>query len=125
MTGEEYIRKIQEIMAMTDVVSYDQAVVTPEGTDTTMLNLIADEYAPSPEQLAIDAYNKEQLWKLVAKLSPREQKVIKLRMGYDTYPLTLDEIGKMFGVTRERIRQIEAGALNKLKRLLQKHGWSE
>lgn len=125
MKGEEYIRKIQEIMALTDVISYDQIVSTPEGNDTSLLDLIPDESAPSPEDLAIQAYDSDLLWKLVGQLSPREQTVLKLRMGYETYPMTLEEIGDKFGVTRERIRQIEAKALDKLKRILTKHGWSE
>lgn len=125
MKGEEYVRKIQEIMTLTDVISYDQIVSTPEGNDTSLLDLIPDENAPSPEDLAIQAYDSDLLWKLVGQLSPREQTVLKLRMGYETYPMTLEEIGDKFGVTRERIRQIEAKALDKLKRILTKHGWSE
>ena len=125
MTGEEYVRKIQEIMYITDAVSYDQTVQSPEGNDTTLMEMIEDESAPSPEDLAIQAYDSDLLWKLVGELSPREQTVLKLRMGYETYPMTLEEIGDEFGVTRERIRQIEKKALDKLKRILIKHGWSE
>lgn len=125
MTGEEYIRKIQELMYITDAISYDQTVQSPEGNDTTLMEMIEDESAPSPEDLAIQAYDSDLLWKLVGELSPREQTVLKLRMGYETYPMTLEEIGIKFGVTRERIRQIESKALAKLKRILIKHGWSE
>lgn len=125
MTGEEYIRKVQEIMYITDAISYDQTVQSPEGNDTTLMEMIEDENAPSPEDLAIQAYDSDLLWKLVGQLSPREQTVLKLRMGYETYPMTLEEIGDKFGVTRERIRQIEKKALDKLKRILIKHGWSE
>jgi len=125
MTGEEYVRKIQEIMYITDAVSYDQTVQSPEGNDTTLMEMIEDESAPSPEDLAIQAYDSDLLWNLVGQLSPREQTVLKLRMGYETYPMTLEEIGDKFGVTRERIRQIEKKALDKLKRILIKHGWSE
>lgn len=125
MTGEEYVRKIQEIMYITDAVSYDQTVQSPEGNDTILMEMIEDESVPSPEDLAIQAYDSDLLWKLVSELSPREQAVLKLRMGYETYPMTLEEIGDKFGVTRERIRQIEKKALDKLKRILIKHGWSE
>lgn len=123
--GEEYVRKIQELMYITDVVSYDQTVQSPEGNDTTLMEMIEDESAPSPEDLAIQAYDKELLWKYVSLLSGREQTVLKLRMGYETYPMTLEEIGDKFGLTRERIRQIEKKALEKLKIILTKHGWSE
>lgn len=125
MTGEEYVRKIQEIMYITDAVSYDQTVQSPEGNDTTLMEMIEDETAPSPEDLAIQAYDRDILWKYVSMLSPREAAVIRLRMGYDTYPMTLEEIGKKFGVTRERIRQVEGKAIAKLKKLLIKHGWTE
>ena len=70
----------------------------------------------SPVKAAEDLILKEQLLAAIDTLTPREQKVIRLRYGLDdSHPRTLEEVGKEFNVTRERIRQIEAKALRKLR----------
>jgi RNA polymerase primary sigma factor len=81
-------------------------------------HFIADEQAESPHQLALDTLAKEALGTVLANLSYRERRVLELRYGLGgKEPLTLDQVGRTFNVTRERIRQIENQSLMKLQRL--------
>jgi RNA polymerase primary sigma factor len=83
-------------------------------------DLLTDENQELPDEAAHLTLRKETLWKLLAMLSPREQKVLELRYGLDgQHPRTLDEIGRTFKITRERIRQIENRSLNRLQTLAQ------
>jgi RNA polymerase primary sigma factor len=78
--------------------------------------LIADEHAESPYERAVDTLNREALREALENLSYRERRVLELRYGLGTErPSTLDEVGRTFNVTRERIRQIEHHALKKLQ----------
>ena len=73
-------------------------------------------YTPAPAEAASQTLLKEQLADVLKTLTPREEKVLRLRFGLeDGRPRTLEEVGKEFNVTRERIRQIEAKALRKLR----------
>ncbi len=84
--------------------------------DSKIGDLIPDENALSPQDIAQQNMLKEQLMNILETLTPREQKVIRLRYGLDdSHPRTLEEVGREFSVTRERIRQIEAKALRKLR----------
>ncbi len=84
--------------------------------DSKIGDLIPDENALSPQEIAQQNMLKEQLMSVLETLTPREQKVIRLRYGLDdAHPRTLEEVGREFSVTRERIRQIEAKALRKLR----------
>ena len=77
---------------------------------------IPDEDAPAPSDVASHTMRKEQLAEVLSTLTPREEKVLRLRFGLeDGRSRTLEEVGKEFNVTRERIRQIEAKALRKLR----------
>ena len=70
----------------------------------------------SPEEFAINELLKDEISEVLLTLTEREEKVIRLRFGLeDGRPRTLEEVGQLFGVTRERIRQIEAKALRKLR----------
>jgi RNA polymerase primary sigma factor len=81
-------------------------------------HFITDESAPAPEDEAETSFRKETLTKVLAMLSPRERAVLELRYGLDGKPpRTLDEVGRTFNVTRERIRQIENQSLKKLRAL--------
>jgi RNA polymerase primary sigma factor len=81
-------------------------------------HFITDESAPAPEEEAETSFRKETLTKVLAMLSPRERAVLELRYGLDGKPpRTLDEVGRTFNVTRERIRQIENQSLKKLRAL--------
>ena len=91
---------------------------TPVGEeeDTHLSDFIPDDSSPTPSEAVSFQLLKEQLDKVLHTLSPREEMVIKLRFGFDDgRPRTLEEVGKEFKVTRERIRQIEAKALRKLR----------
>ena len=81
-----------------------------------MGDFIEDEKTQSPGENVNVKILKEQLLRVLDTLTPREQKVVRLRYGLDDgKPRTLEEVGKEFNVTRERIRQIEAKALRKLR----------
>jgi RNA polymerase primary sigma factor len=79
-------------------------------------DFVPDEEVRSPVDAASNLVLREQLEQLLGQLNPREREVLKLRFGLDDgYPRTLEEVGQQFNVTRERIRQIEAKALKKLR----------
>ena len=110
--SEEKVREIQKIAQET--ISLDTPVGEEE--DTNLGTFLQDETAANPSDAATNLMLKEQLLNVLSTLTPREQKVIMLRYGVDDgHPRTLEEVGKEFNVTRERIRQIEAKALKKLR----------
>ena len=87
-----------------------------EEEDSHLGDFIQDDNVPVPSEAAAFTLLKEQLAEVLSTLTEREQKVLKLRFGLeDGRPRTLEEVGKVFQVTRERIRQIEAKALRKLR----------
>ena len=109
------IEKVIDIQKISqDTVSLDTPVGEEE--DSTLGTFIQDENAVSPSDSASIMMLKEQLMEVLSTLTPREQKVIMLRYGIeDGHTRTLEDVGKEFSVTRERIRQIEAKALKKLR----------
>jgi len=110
--SEEKVREIQKIAQET--ISLDTPVGEEE--DSNLGTFLQDESALNPAESATNLMLKEQLLDVLNTLTPREQKVIMLRYGVDDgHPRTLEEVGKEFNVTRERIRQIEAKALKKLR----------
>jgi len=109
---EERVREIQKISQ--DPVSLEAPVGEEE--DSHLGDFIEDVSATAPSEAAEAKMLKEQLIQVLATLTPREEKVLRLRYGLeDGRPRTLEEVGRVFNVTRERIRQIEAKALRKLK----------
>lgn len=91
---------------------------TPVGEEeeTKLLELVKDDDVKNPEDIAIEASTREELLKILDTLTAREEKVLRLRFGLDDdRTRTLEQVGKEFNVTRERIRQIEAKALRKLR----------
>ena len=109
---EERIAEIQQIAI--DPISLETTIGDEE--DSKISDFIEDETAQSPLEAASQILLREQLLAVIETLTPREQKVIRMRYGLDNnHPRTLEEVGKEFNVTRERIRQIEAKALRKLK----------
>ena len=87
-----------------------------EEKDSKLQDIIEDDWSQSPEDYATSEYLKDQLRTILDSLQDRERRVLSLRFGLDDgVSRTLEEVGKEFGVTRERIRQIEAKALKKLK----------
>ena len=109
------IEKIKEIQKLTqEPVSLE--VTVGDKDDTVLENYISNEGAVSPEEAVIDNILRDQIAKVLETLSEREQTVIKLRFGLeDGIPRSLEEIGRIMGVTRERVRQIEEKSLKKLR----------
>lgn len=108
----EKVREIQKIAQ--EPVSLETPIGEEE--DSHLGDFIPDEDAPAPAEAAAFSMLKEQLVDVLGTLTEREQKVLKLRFGLeDGRARTLEEVGKRFDVTRERIRQIEAKALRKLR----------
>lgn len=107
--------RVQEIMKIAqEPVSLETPIGEEE--DSHLGDFIQDESIPTPVEATNQTLLHEQLDEVVSTLTEREQRVIKLRFGwYDGRPRTLEEVGKEFNVTRERIRQIEAKALRKLR----------
>ena len=107
--------KVREIIKIAqEPVSLETPIGEEE--DSHLGDFIPDEDAPAPAEAASFALMKEQLMEVLDTLTPREEKVLRLRFGLDDgRQRTLEEVGKEFNVTRERIRQIEAKALRKLR----------
>ena len=109
------IGKLRTVMKVAhNPISLDKPVGDDDGTQ--MVDFIEDPKADSPAQKAAAFMLQEQMNKVLSTLTAREERVIRLRFGLgDGQPRTLEEVGNIFNVTRERIRQIEAQALRKLK----------
>ena len=107
--------KVREIIKIAqEPVSLETPIGEEE--DSHLGDFIEDENAPAPADVASNAMMREQLQEVLHSLTPREEKVIRLRFGLDDgRSRTLEEVGKEFNVTRERIRQIEAKALRKIR----------
>jgi RNA polymerase primary sigma factor len=109
---EEKVREILKIAQ--EPVSLETPIGEEE--DSHLGDFIPDDDAPAPAEAAAFTLLKEQLMEVLDTLTPREEKVLRLRFGLDDgRARTLEEVGKEFNVTRERIRQIEAKALRKLR----------
>ena len=109
----EYVMKIKQ-----DIHSLDAGVGRDgDDEDSVLGDFIEDEDAASPEDSAANQLLKEQVQDILSVLTEREQKILKMRFGLeDGKSHTLEEVGQEFAVTRERIRQIEAKALTKLRK---------
>ncbi len=107
--------KVREIQRLSiEPISIDKTV-NNDG-DSTIIDFVENNNSLSPREYTTNELLKEELYAVMKDLTNREERVLKLRFGIDCdIPLTLDEVGKIFEVTRERIRQIEAKALKKLK----------
>ncbi|WP_249961660.1 sigma-70 family RNA polymerase sigma factor, partial [Histophilus somni] len=110
------VEKVREVRKISqEPVSLEAPI--GEEDDSHLGDFIEDEKALAPDEAANLTMLKEQLDEILSTLSDREKKVIELRFGLaDGVPKTLEDVGKEFDVTRERIRQIEAKAIRKLKR---------
>jgi RNA polymerase primary sigma factor len=109
----EYVIKIKQ-----DITSLDAGVGRDgEDEDSVLGDFIEDEEGTTPEESATSQLLKEQVQSILSTLSDREQKIVKMRFGLENGKShTLEEVGQEFAVTRERIRQIEAKALAKLRK---------
>ena len=108
------LEKVRKIMKVSNGAV---SIETPIGDDDSKLgDFIADPKSPSPFEELVGTSCKEEIDKVLSTLTPREEKIIRMRLGIgEKTEYTLEEVGDVFGLTRERIRQIEAKALRKLK----------
>ena len=108
------VERVREIQRMAQEPASLESPVGEE-EDSSLGDFVADENAEAPGKAADRAMVAQQINQALKSLTPREEKVIRLRFGLDDgRPRTLEEVGKDFGVTRERVRQIEAKAIRKL-----------
>ena len=121
-TPEEIARKmrlpVEKVRGILKIAQEPISLQTPIGDegDTNFGDFIEDKRAVSPASATAYAMLKEQMDSVLGTLTEREKSVLRLRFGIgDGYPRTLEEVGAMFSVTRERVRQIEAKALRKLR----------
>ncbi len=116
--GEEMDMDVERVREIMKIAQEPVSLETPIGEeeDSHLGDFIPDEEVQAPADAATFTMLREQLFEVLESLTPREQSVLRLRFGLDDgRPRTLEEVGKEFDVTRERIRQIEAKALRKLR----------
>ena len=116
--AEEMNMPVEKVREILKIAQEPVSLETPIGEeeDSHLWDFIEDDTASEPSEAASFTLLKEQLVDVLSTLTPREEKVLKLRFGIeDGRTRTLEEVGKEFNVTRERIRQIEAKALRKLR----------
>jgi RNA polymerase primary sigma factor len=116
--AEKLAMPLEKVRKVLKIAKEPISLETPIGDeeDSNLGNLIADDNAVSPDLAAIQSNLRETTTQMLATLSPREERVLRMRFGIGlNTDHTLEEVGQQFSVTRERIRQIEAKALRKLK----------
>jgi len=109
---------VQKVRDILKIAQEPVSLETPIGEeeDSHLGDFIPDDDALEPSEAASFTLLREQIWDVLGTLTPREEKVLRLRFGLDDgRQRTLEEVGQEFEVTRERIRQIEAKALRKLR----------
>jgi RNA polymerase primary sigma factor len=116
--AEKLAMPVDRVQKVLKIAKEPISLETPIGDeeDSNLGNLIADDNAVSPDSAAIQSNLRDTTTQMLATLSPREERVLRMRFGIGlNSDHTLEEVGQQFSVTRERIRQIEAKALRKLK----------
>jgi len=112
---------VEKVHHLRKIKQKSVSLETPVGDDekdSTLADFIQDEKTPPPSLQAARNLLKDRLAEISANLTPRERKILALRFGLDNgVSKTLEEVGQEFGVTRERIRQIQAKSLEKIRRL--------
>ena len=112
----ETIEKIHHIIKISQETVSLETSVGEDDEDSTLGDFIEDQKTISPDRAAAMQLLKDHVRDILETLSPREQKILEMRFGlHDGVAHTLEEVGQEFGVTRERIRQIEAKALERIK----------
>jgi RNA polymerase primary sigma factor len=121
-TAEELAKRldmtVEKVCQTRKIAQTPISFETPIGEeeDSHLGDFIEDKAVVSPSEAAMDLNLKEKMTSVLKKLTPREERIIRMRFGFeDGNPHTLEEVGQVFAVTRERIRQIEAKALRKLR----------
>jgi RNA polymerase primary sigma factor len=129
--GDELELPVERVKALLKMAQQPISLQAPVGDsdETSLGDFIEDKATVSPSEKTSFSLLKDKLSAVLASLNDREQKVLELRFGLgDGYARTLEEVGRQFQVTRERIRQIEAKALRKMRhptRIRQLHGFLE
>ena len=116
--AEQMEMSLDKVKRTLRIVKEPISLQTPIGDEeeSSLGDLVEDELAPSPVEAAIQSNLGEQTRKMLATLTPREEQILRMPFGIgQKTDYTLEEVGKQFAVTRERIRQIEAMALRKLR----------
>jgi len=125
---QDPVERVRAVMKMAQQPISLQSPVG-DGEETSLGDFIEDKHTESPIDIASFVLLKDRLGDVLSSLNERESRVLELRFGLgDGYARTLEEVGKQFRVTRERIRQIEAKALRKMRhptRIRQLHGFLE
>ena len=118
-------REVRDVLRISQLpISLEKPIGEEE--DSALGDFVEDETAASPFETATVVMQRENVWRALSALPDRERQVIELRYGLTgQQPLTLEEVGRAFGVTRERIRQIENNTLKKLQRLPEAQGLRE
>jgi RNA polymerase primary sigma factor len=110
-----YVKKLNTISKK----SYSLEASFPDDTDQSLLDRLEDDRFPSPMEIIDESRRTERITNWLGMLDDNERTILKLRFGLESdEPQTLESIGKSFGVTRERVRQIEVKALDKLKKII-------
>lgn len=120
------VEEIEELLALTrtlDVISLNKKINDDDSFSSTELGELLIDDSKGPQEIVEERETKQTLINYVNKLEPRQCVIIKLRFGLeDGNPKTLEEVAKIYGVTRERIRQIEQKGLRKLRWLITNKG---
>ena len=109
---------VDEVRRVMDIGRHPVSLNRPlgEGEDASVGDFIEDVHTESPTRLAHNGFLRQKIERLLKTLTYREREIIRLRYGLgDGYTYTLEEVGRIFKVTRERVRQIEAKAVKKLQ----------
>ena len=110
------LEKVRQILKVSQETVSLETTVGEDDEDSTLGDFIEDEKTPTPDRLAGQELLKNHIKDVIQDLNPREQRILNMRFGLtDGVSHTLEEVGQEFGVTRERIRQIEAKALEKIR----------
>jgi RNA polymerase primary sigma factor len=128
----EMVLPLKVVEAIRDLVKEPISLEAPSAEDGEMClgDLVMDDHSPGPEANVVSLDFQREAQRILATLSPREERIVRMRFGIgEKAEHTLEETGKIFGVTRERIRQIEAAALKKLRHprrgLANPFGWDK
>jgi RNA polymerase primary sigma factor len=109
---------LKAVEAIRDLVKEPLSLEAPSAEDgeACLGDLVMDDHSPGPEAIAASLDFQRDMQRILTTLSPREEKILRMRFGIgEKAEHTLEETGKVFGITRERIRQIESSALKKLR----------